>query len=205
MRFFKTPRFFRLIFPNKTWGFSRHENSVYLTFDDGPDEKVTPWVLDVLKEKGVLATFFCVGNNVKRNPEIYQRIIDEGHAVGNHSMRHERGTKTMNHAYLQSIEEASQLIDSNLFRPPYGRMTIYQTRALKKKYKIIMWSWLSYDFDKKIPSEIVMKNAEKQIKAGDILVLHDNPKSSDRLKFLLPLLIDCINEKGLAYKKIIVQ
>lgn len=205
MRFFKTPRFFRLIFPNKTWGFSRLENTVYLTFDDGPDAEVTPWVLDVLKEKGVLATFFCVGNNVKRNPEIYQRIIDEGHAVGNHTMKHERGTKTTNQAYFQSIEEAGQLIDSNLFRPPYGRMTISQTRALKKKYKIIMWSWLSYDFDKKIPFEIVIKNAEKQIKAGDILVLHDNPKSFDRLKFLLPFLIDCINKKGLAYKKIIVQ
>ena len=202
MRLFKTPRFFRLIFPNKTWGFSRLENAVYLTFDDGPDEVVTSWVLDVLKEKSVLATFFCVGANVKRNPEIYQRILEEGHAVGNHTMKHERGTKTTNQVYFQSIEEAGQLIDSNLFRPPYGRMTLSQTRELRKSYKIIMWSWLSYDFDKSIATKTILEKAKKQLVGGDILVLHDNPKSFDRLKIVLPQLIDVIKEKGLEFKKV---
>ena len=202
MRLFKTPRFFRLIFPNKTWGFSRLENAVYLTFDDGPDEVVTSWVLDVLKEKSVLATFFCVGANVKRNPEIYQRILEEGHAVGNHTMKHERGTKTTNQVYFQSIEEAGQLIDSNLFRPPYGRMTLSQTRELRKSYKIIMWSWLSYDFDKSIATKTILEKAKKQLAGGDILVLHGNPKSFDRLKIVLPQLIDVIKEKGLEFKKV---
>jgi peptidoglycan/xylan/chitin deacetylase (PgdA/CDA1 family) len=202
MRLFKTPRFFRLIFPNKTWGFSRLENAVYLTFDDGPDEEVTSWVLDVLKEKSVLATFFCVGANVKRNPAIYQRILEEGHAVGNHTMKHERGTKTTNQAYFQSIEEAGQLIDSNLFRPPYGRMTLSQIRELRKSYKIIMWSWLSYDFDKSITTKTILEKAKKQLVGGDILVLHDNPKSFDRLEIVLPQLIDVIKEKGLEFKKV---
>ncbi len=204
MRLFKTPRFFRLIFPNKTWGFSRHENSVYLTFDDGPDEEVTPWVLDMLKEKGVSATFFCVGTNVQKHPEIYERIVREGHSVGNHAMKHERGTKTETPLYLQSVEEAARIIDSKLFRPPYGRMTFYQTKALRKEYEIIMWSWLSYDFDKRVPIETILKKANKQIKTGDILVLHDNPKTFDRLKILLPQLINSLTEKGMEFKKIIV-
>ncbi|MEY3236713.1 MAG: hypothetical protein RI883_814 [Bacteroidota bacterium] len=205
MRLFKTPRFFRLIFPNKTWGFSRLENAVYLTFDDGPSPEVTTWVLDALKEKGISATFFCVGANVKHNAEIYQRIINEGHSIGNHSMKHERGNKTANDDYIKSIEEANKFIDSNLFRPPYGRITLSQTRNLKKKYKIIMWSWLSNDFDTNVSIDTILKKANKQIKAGDILVLHDNPKSFERLKILLPMLIDCINQKGLEFKKIIVQ
>ncbi len=204
MRLFKTPRFFRLLFPNKTWGFSRHENFVYLTFDDGPDEEVTPWVLDILKENGISATFFCVGTNVQKHPEIFERIVREGHSVGNHAMKHERGTKTETPLYLQSVEEAARFIDSNLFRPPYGRMTFYQTKALRKKYEIIMWSWLSYDFDKRVTIETILKKAKKQIKNGDILVLHDNPKTFDRLKILLPQLINSLTVKGMEFKKITV-
>jgi peptidoglycan/xylan/chitin deacetylase (PgdA/CDA1 family) len=204
MRLFKTPRFFRLLFPNKTWGFSRHENSVYLTFDDGPDEEVTPWVLDILKENGISATFFCVGTNVQKHPEIYERIVLEGHAVGNHSMNHENGLRISNQVYYSSIEQASKLIDSNLFRPPYGRMTLSQTKRLKRNYKIIMWSWLSYDFDEKTSIETILNKAKQQIKGGDILVLHDNPKSFNRIKILLPQLIDYIEKKRFEFKKITI-
>lgn len=202
MILFKTPRFFSWIFPNKTWGFSRLEKSVYLTFDDGPDPEVTPWVLDVLAEKGIKATFFCVGANVLRNPEIYQRILNDGHAVGNHSMKHERGTKTKLKEYIYSVEKAAELIDSNLFRPPYGRITISQTKILKKKFKIIMWSWLSYDFDAKIPVFVILQKAKSQIRAGDILVLHDNPKCFDRLKIVLPEIISLVEKKELTFRKI---
>ncbi len=204
MRLFKTPRFFRLIFPNKTWGFSRLENTVYLTFDDGPDPEVTPWILDQLKEKEILATFFCVGANVQLHPEIYQRIINDGHSIGNHSMNHENGLRTSNQVYYSSIEQASKLIDSNLFRPPYGRMSLSQTKRLKRNYKIIMWSWLSYDFDEKTSIETILNKAKQQIKGGDILVLHDNPKSFNRIKILLPQLIDCVEKKQFEFKRITV-
>lgn len=202
MKLFKTPRFFRWIFPNKTWGFSRLENAVYLTFDDGPDPHVTPWILDLLKEKNILATFFCVGANAEKYPELVERILSEGHSIGNHSMRHEKGVKTANNVYLESVREAHEHISSSLFRPPYGRLKISQTWKLKKEYQIIMWSWLSYDFDHRIPLETILSKAQKQIKAGDILVLHDNPKCADRVKVLLPQLIDIISEKKLEFKMI---
>ena len=202
MKLFKTPRFFRWIFPNKTWGFSRLENAVYLTFDDGPDSQITPWILDLLKEKNIQATFFCVGANAKKNPALVERILSEGHSIGNHSMRHEKGVKTANNVYLESVREAQGHISSSLFRPPYGRLKISQTWKLKKEYQIIMWSWLSYDFDHSIPIETILSKAQKQIKAGDILVLHDNPKCADRVKVLLPQLIDIISEKKLEFKVI---
>jgi peptidoglycan/xylan/chitin deacetylase (PgdA/CDA1 family) len=202
MKLFKTPRFFRWIFPNKTWGFSRLENAVYLTFDDGPDPDITPWILDLLKEKNILATFFCVGANAKKHPALVERILSEGHSMGNHSMRHEKGVKTANNVYLESVREAHGHISSALFRPPYGRLKISQTWKLKKEYQIIMWSWLSYDFDHSIPIETILSKAQKQIKAGDILVLHDNPKCADRVKVLLPQLIDLILEKKLVFKVI---
>lgn len=205
MKLFKTPRFFRIFFPNKTWGFSRSEKAVYLTFDDGPDPDITPWVLEYLKEKNILATFFCVGENVKNNPSIYARILAEGHEVGNHSMKHEKGVETALNAYLQSIDSAKEFIDSKLFRPPYGRMTISQTHQVKKKYQIIMWSWLSFDYDKNIPIEKILRKAQNQITAGDILVLHDNAKTKDRLKILLPEIVALIEQKELRFKRIIVK
>lgn len=202
MKIFKVPRFFRLFFPNKTWGFSTSEKVVYLTFDDGPDPGITPWLLDFLANKNIVATFFCVGENVKKYPEIYARILAEGHAVGNHCMRHQKGTNVTLEEYVQSVELASQFIDSNLFRPPYGRMTIRQTHALRKKYVIIMWSWLSFDYDPSISVSKIIKKAKRQIQAGDILVLHDNSKTTDRLKVILPELIEISRAKGLSFSTI---
>lgn len=202
MKLFRTPRFFRWIFPNKTWGFSRHENCVYLTFDDGPDPIVTPWVLDLLKAHEIKATFFCVGENVKKYPEIYTRILDEGHAVGNHSMNHIKGIKVSIDEYVRSVEAASKYIQSDLFRPPYGRISLKQTYRLKGKYKLIMWTWLSYDFDKTVSIDKIIAKAKRQLSAGDIIVLHDNPKSFDRLKMLLPEIIEIIKLKNVKFKSI---
>lgn len=197
MKLYKTPRFLRLIFKRRTWGFSLPQNAVYLTFDDGPHPDITPWVLDQLKVHGVKATFFCVGENVQRYPEIYSRILAEGHAVGNHSMKHENALKTKASDYLRSVRQAGNLIDSKLFRPPYGRLTSSLSKKIRKKYTIVMWSWLSYDFDKTVTIEEILHKADKQIKAGDILVLHDNPKIAERQKELLPLLLDLLKEKEL--------
>lgn len=200
MKLFKTPRFFRWIFPNKTWGFSRLENAVYLTFDDGPDPEITPWILDFLKEHQIHATFFCVGSNAVKHPSLMERIVQEGHAIGNHSMRHENGILTANESFFESVEEAKQSISSNLFRPPYGRLKLSQTWKLKEDYQIIMWSWLSYDFDLSVPISTILSKAKSQIHAGDILVLHDNPKCADRVKIILPELVKIIQEKELEFR-----
>lgn len=199
---FKTPRFLRLIYKRRTWGFSVERNSVYLTFDDGPHPDITPWVLDELKKQNVKATFFCVGDNVRKYPEIYRRILAEGHSTGNHTMRHENALKVKPGYYLKSIEEASALIDSRLFRPPYGRLTPPLAKKIRKHYNIIMWSWLSYDFDLKVPVEEILEKARRQIREGDILVLHDNPKIRERQKLLLPALLQILREKELQSKSL---
>lgn len=202
MKLFKTPRFFRWIFPRRTWGFSRSKNAVYLTFDDGPDPEITPWVLDFLKEKQLKATFFCVGSNIVKYPELFQRIITEGHGVGNHTMNHEKGTQTPFKHYQESILETKKLINSNLFRPPYGRINAWQSYQLSKKYQIIMWSWLSYDFDKTVEISTILQKAEKQINSGDILVLHDNSKVKNRVMELLPKLYQILEKKGFEFRLI---
>lgn len=202
MKIFKTPCFFKWFFPRRTWGFSRSIAQVYLTFDDGPNPEITPWILDYLKEKNIQATFFCVGSNIARYSELFQRIKAEGHSIGNHTMNHEKGTKVPFKQYKSSISETKKLIGNNLFRPPYGRVNAWKSYQLSKEYHLIMWSWLSYDFDPSIPISTILKKAKKQIIAGDIIVLHDNPKVTDRVKELLPKLIEIIDQKGLKFKKI---
>lgn len=198
MKKFRTPVFFRWIFFRRIWGFSSN-NEVYLTFDDGPTSELTEWILDYLKENGVRATFFCVGSNVRSHPDLYKKILREGHLVGNHTMAHEKGTRTSHEVYLHSIHEASGCIDSDLFRPPYGRVPMTLTKKIRRKYKIIMWTWLSYDYDKSVALDEIIRSAERDIKAGDILVLHDNAKVTERLKVLLPAIIKAVKQKGLKF------
>lgn len=199
MRIFRTPRFFRILFPSKTWGLLRKTNKVYLTFDDGPQPEITEWVLNLLKQYQIKATFFCVGENVVKHDELFQRIIEEGHAIGNHSMRHERGTRTSLDEYVKSIDEADAHIQSSLFRPPYGRITLRQTWKLRKKYRIVMWSWLSYDYDHSVSTKRILSNAKKDVQSGDILVFHDNIKSFERLKEILPQFLDVVKSKGFSF------
>ena len=199
IKVFKTPFFYRWIFHRRVWGFL-DKKAVYLTFDDGPTEELTQWILNFLKEQNIKATFFCVGSNAKKLPVLINQIKSEGHALGNHTMRHEKGIKVSKKDYLQSIKETSEHIDSNLFRPPYGRMPVSFSKAIQKDYKIIMWSWLSYDYDKTVTIDKILRKAKQQIRGGDILVLHDNLKVEDRLKMLLPELVNIIHEKGLEFK-----
>jgi peptidoglycan-N-acetylglucosamine deacetylase len=202
MTIFKTPRFLAWLYPRRTWGFSLTENTVYLTFDDGPTSNLTPWILDFLEKEKIPATFFCVGENMNKFPEEFQKIKDLGHQVANHTMRHEKGNKTAWKDYSSSIDECAKLVGNNLFRPPYGRISALQSRRLSKKYKIIMWSWLSYDYDKNVSVESILNSAKEHIKAGDILVLHDNEKVEDRLKEILPQLVSIIKEKRLKFELI---
>jgi peptidoglycan-N-acetylglucosamine deacetylase len=202
MKFFKTPFFLPWFFPKREWGFSLNEPFVYLTFDDGPNPTITPWVLDELKGHGIKATFFCVGDNVRKYPEIYKRILDEGHRVGNHTMYHSNSSKTNYKDYLKSYQQAEEYIESSLFRPPYGRLSYFKQKEILKTKKIIMWSWLSYDFDLSISIDLILKKAKRQINSGDIIVLHDNEKVKERVKILLPQIISVIQEKGLGFRVI---
>jgi peptidoglycan/xylan/chitin deacetylase (PgdA/CDA1 family) len=198
MYLFKTPNIFKWIFPRRIWGFSRTNNVVYLTFDDGPDPEITPWVLDFLKEQNIKACFFCVGENIKREGDLFARIKSEGHVVGNHTMRHEKGTKTRWTDYRASIRETEALVGNKLFRPPYGRIRAWQSFLLAFNYDIVMWSWLSYDYSSKISTDRILRESKK-IKAGDILLLHDNKKGAERLKDLLPKLIEELRQRSFKF------
>ena len=201
MKLFRTPKVFRWIFPRRIWGFSSSEPKVYLTFDDGPTEGLTDWLIEELSKHDVKATFFCVGENVKRHPNLTKKLIERGHVVANHTMKHEKGTSTSKSEYLASIQETSTLIDSKLFRPPYGRMPWTFTKAVSQSYRIIMWTWLSYDFDESVSVQNIIAQADR-IKAGDILVLHDNKRVEERVKLILPEVIRIVKSKGLHFEVI---
>jgi peptidoglycan/xylan/chitin deacetylase (PgdA/CDA1 family) len=154
-------------------------------------------VLDELKRTGMQATFFCVGENLLRYPELAARIVNEGHAIGNHTMRHTKGTAVSDAEYMQSVEDFARHNNTRLFRPPYGKTRRSQRAFLSKRYRIVMWSWLSYDYDKRVPVEKILRKA-RNIKKGDILVLHDNPKIAERQRELLPELLALLEKKGLS-------
>jgi peptidoglycan/xylan/chitin deacetylase (PgdA/CDA1 family) len=202
IRFFKTPHLIKKLFFRRLWGFSISKKSIYLTFDDGPHPEITTWILDYLTHEKIQATFFCVGDNVRKYPEIYARIIKDGHAVGNHTMYHNKARTSLKKEYFDSINKASDFIESTLFRPPYGRLPFTWEKSISKKYKIVMWSWLSYDFDQNISVETILKKAKK-IKSGDILVLHDNPKINEKQKELLPKLIKELKLANFTFEKIL--
>ena len=201
----KIPALIRRFYPKRIWSISNETKALFLTFDDGPHPTVTTFVLDELKKINAKATFFCIGKNVLQYPDIYKRIILEGHAVGNHTMNHLNGWKTKDDVYLNDIFEAKKIIDSKLFRPPYGRLTSFQERQLYKplyKLQVIMWSVLSGDFDEKISAEQCSQNAILNTKGGDIVVFHDSEKAGDKLMYALPILLKMFNEKGYAFKAI---
>lgn len=183
-------------FRSLTWNLPNGDNTVYLTFDDGPTPVVTEWVLETLDQFGARATFFCLGNNVTRHPGIYSKILDKGHAVGNHSFSHVKGFRTPTRAYLDDIRKASGVIRSDLFRPPYGRILPWQVKRVKEEYNIVMWSVLSVDYNQKISGEQVVRNVVRNIRPGSIIVFHDSVKASRNLYFALPRVLEDIREKG---------
>jgi peptidoglycan/xylan/chitin deacetylase (PgdA/CDA1 family) len=199
MRFFRAPLIAKLLFPCGIWK-GNESDSIYLTFDDGPNPEVTPWVLDLLNEFQIKATFFLVGKNVKNYPELFNRIVADGHQIGNHTMNHECGTKTCLNSYMSSVSQAEIYIQSDLFRPPYGKITRNQFKKLIDGGKnIVFWSWLSYDFDKNIsPKKIIQK--AKDIKGGDILVFHDSEKGFPNLKNSIIEIIEQLKSRGLKFK-----
>ena len=183
------------------WNVENKNNEIYLTFDDGPTLELTEKILEILSKKNVLATFFLVGNNVDKHPKLYDLIIENGHSIGNHTHNHLKGWKTPTNLYVQNVVKASRIIDSNLFRPPYGKMTLRQGHRLKSQFKIIMWSLLTKDYDNSISPEYCLSRAKK-VKSGDIIVFHDNVKASKNMLYALPLFIDFALEKGFVFKKL---
>ena len=197
------PKVVKSLFPKFIWEIDTEKKNLYLTFDDGPTPIITDWVLDCLKTYNAKATFFCIGGNVKRNPDIYSRIIDDGHSVGNHTFNHLKGWKTKSTIYISDTEKASSLIDSKLFRPPYGRLKPKQAKSLiNDGYRIIMWSVLSIDWDKNISNLQCYQNVIKKANSGSIVVFHDSKKASNNMMYTLPKVLEYFSTKGFEFKRI---
>lgn len=203
--FVKSPFWLKKIYSDLFWEIPTKEKNIFLTFDDGPHPTITMQVLDLLKAYNAKATFFCIGNNVVKYPEVYKRIIDEGHALGNHTFNHLNGWETADELYLNDINKAMEYIDSNLFRPPYGRISRFQIQQLlKPKYqmKLIMWSVLSGDFDPNISAEKCLNNVLLSTKEGSIVVFHDSEKASEKMLYALPKVLEQFSKKGFNFEKI---
>ena len=191
----KTPKLLTYLFSSFIWKIPNDNKTVYLTFDDGPTEKVTRKILEVLKNEKVKASFFCVGKNVEKYPDLFACIKAEGHAVGNHSNTHLNGWKTNKKQYLDDVEEANKLIKSNLFRPPYGKLNWRSKRDLQRKYKIVMWDVAGGDFDQYLSIKDVVKNIINNVNPGSIVVLHDNQKFMIKTVEALPIIIKELKAK----------
>jgi peptidoglycan/xylan/chitin deacetylase (PgdA/CDA1 family) len=197
----KTPWWLKKWYPGLIWDIPRKgdEKVLYLTFDDGPHSVATPFVLDTLRKFGARASFFCIGKNVQEHPQLYRQILDDGHRVGNHTQNHLNGWKTGDKAYIDNIRQAARYIDSDLFRPPYGRITGFQASLLRKppfEYKVIMWDVLSGDFDRKLSPERCSRNVIRHAGPGSIVVFHDSEKAFTRLEGALPAVLGYFQDKG---------
>ena len=192
------PKFFTDLFPGLTWSYTE-DKRIFLTFDDGPTEGVTPWVLDTLNEYNVKATFFCLGKKVEMHPEIFERIMAEGHKIGNHTYSHLKGWETRTGQYVQDVDLANDLVESKLFRPPYGRIKSSQVRLLRKRYKIIMWNLLSMDYSRWVSPKRCASIVLNNLRSGAIIVFHDSKKADKKMRYGLVKLLDEAKRRGLEF------
>lgn len=197
------PLFYRLLFPEAIWRIKKHnEKVVFLTFDDGPIPEVTPWVLDTLDHYGIKATFFMVGDNVARHPELLEEVKRRGHSYGNHTMHHLQGRDVTTYRYIHDISEANDLIGSSLFRPPHGLMRGKQARAIRDHYNIVMYDLVTRDYSKKLTPKDVFNNVKRYARNGSIIVFHDSLKAEKNMKEALPLAIEWLLARGYSFKAI---
>jgi peptidoglycan-N-acetylglucosamine deacetylase len=190
---------FRPFLGELTWRRSPSSKVIYLTFDDGPVPEVTPLVLDLLDKYNVKATFFCVGENVRKHPELYNEILQRGHRTGNHTFNHIKGFNVPTSEYVANVDKAAEYIDSKLFRPPYGRIKRNQIRKLKLRYEIIMWDLLTFDYNQKIEKETIIRRVKHQSRNGSIVVFHDSLKAKNNMLSVLPLAIEFWNSKDYTF------
>jgi peptidoglycan/xylan/chitin deacetylase (PgdA/CDA1 family) len=209
MNWVKIHWIFKKLFSNYVWDIPNSENKVYLTFDDGPTLEITEWTLNQLKEYNAKATFFCIGDNVRKFPKIFQKVINEGHSIGNHTFNHLNGWETSTSDYIENVKlyeiEHNKLNTEHcqLFRPPYGKIKPSQSKILRKLgYKIMMWDIISYDFDAKISKEQCLENVLKNVKTGSIIVFHDSKKAFKNLEYVLPRTLEFLKKKGYVCEKI---
>lgn len=187
---------YRMLFPESMWRIPMKEKSVFLTFDDGPIPEVTPWVLDLLDQYEIKATFFMVGDNVRKHPETFQEVIKRGHSVGNHTMHHLQGAKVRTRRYIKDIAEAHMLIKSPLFRPPHGFIRWKQAAAIKANMRIIMYDLVTRDYSKKLSGDEVLENVKRYTRNGSIIVFHDSLKAKKNLRYALPKAIEWLKQNG---------
>lgn len=201
----KTPWLLKKLYPKLIWNAGAGSRCIYLTFDDGPIPIVTPFVLNILKQYNAKATFFCIGDNICKHPELFAQVKDAGHAIGNHTYNHLRGWDTDSRIYLENFLKCDELMQSKLFRPPYGRIKREQIRLLqdtRPELKIIMWDVLSGDFDTELSPEDCLKNVLKHTEAGSIVVFHDSAKAFQRLEYVLPLALEYWSKAGYSFNSL---
>ena len=192
----QVPAILRLFYKDAVWRLNPNEKVIYLTFDDGPNPVVTPQVLSLLEDYGVKATFFCIGDNVRKYPELFDELSIKGHAIGNHTFNHLRGFDTPTNEYVENVLKADSLIGSRLFRPPHGRIKLGQYRILKKEFKVIMWDVISYDYNKKISPETIMREIRLKSRNGSIVVFHDSLKAEKNVLAVLPQALKFWHDAG---------
>ena len=192
--------FLRWIYQRALWRMNRHEKAVYLTFDDGPIPEATPFVLDILDHFQIKATFFMVGDNVRKHPDIFRMVVERGHRIGNHTYNHIGGFKYLSKNYLANADKANETLHTDLFRPPHGWMRWIQYLLLRKKYRIVMWDLVTRDYSKRVTAEDVFHNVKKYTRNGSIITFHDSLKSIEKLRTALPQSIQWLKEQGYTFK-----
>lgn len=198
----KTPKLIQAFMPAYTWSIPTDERVMYLTFDDGPIPGVTPWVLDTLRRFDAKATFFCVGDNVEKYPAIFRQTLDEGHSVGNHTFNHLNGWQTDHIVYLNNVRRCARVVNSRLFRPPYGRLMPRQRMFLERHFRIIMWDVLSGDYDAEIAPEQCLQNVLENVQPGSIVLMHDSLKAERNVRFTLPAVLTYFAGLGYQFEKL---
>lgn len=195
------PQLIRCLYPSAIWRMDKDKKAVYLTFDDGPIPRVTPWVLDVLDRYGIKATFFMVGDNIRKHPDEFRMVVERGHRIGNHTFNHIRGLSYDINSYLENTDKACRMMmNTNLFRPPHGYMSPKQYAELKKRYKIIMWDLVTRDYNRKFTGEQILKKVKKYARNGSIITFHDSLKSEENIRYALPKAIEWLMEQGYEFK-----